>query len=249
MGKLTVKGVKAETRPGKYGDGAGLLLFIKPNGTKFWLFRYARNGREHALGLGPVRDVGLHEAREAAADARKALRAGRNLIAEKRTARIGSQTFESFAREFHKTQGPKRNLKWYRQWLRELELHAFDKIGALSVAAVDTPAVLSVLTPLWQSKYVTAKRLGNTIERILNAAQVQKLRSGDNPARWDGYLEHLLPKREATAKKHLAALPWREMPDFMVRLRAPSGTLNLDALALELLILTAARTNEVRFAT
>src|SRR5262249_21379792 len=85
-------------------DGAGLLLFVKPNGTKFWLFRYARDGREHAIGLGPVRDVGLHEAREAAADLRKALRAGRNVIAEERTAKLktaSSRTFESVARQFH----------------------------------------------------------------------------------------------------------------------------------------------------
>src|SRR5205085_3631103 len=129
---------------------------------------------------------------------------------------------------------------------RRLEVYAFPKLGKLPVAAIDTPAILAVVKPLWASKYKTARNIRNAIEQILDSAKARGLRSGDNPARWTGLLEHLLPSRPATEKKHHAALPWREMPEFMARLRTQrSGTLELDTLALEFLILTAARTNEV----
>jgi integrase len=122
----------------------------------------------------------------------------------------------------------------------------FPKFGKWQVAAVDTPAVLEVLKPIAATK--TGKNVRTAIEQVLNSATARGLRTGDNPARWAGHLEHLLPKRTATVKHH-DALPWREMPAFMTRLRAPSDTFNLDALALEFLILTAARTNEVLQAT
>jgi integrase len=254
MGRLTIHKVKSLSHPGKYGDGNNLLLVIKQSGAKFWLFRYAREGREHALGLGPVRDVDLHEAREKAADARKLLRAGRDPIAEKRTARVasvGARTFAEVARDFHASHSSEwRNAKHRAQWLSSLENYVFPKIGSAPVAAIDTAAILAVLKPIWETKYATARRVSNRIEKVLDVAKARRLRSGENPARWDGLLEHLLPSRPATEKKHLAALPWREMPNFMIRLRAPSSdTLNIDALALEFLILTVARTNEVRFAT
>jgi integrase len=257
MGKLTVHKVKALSRPGKYGDGGNLILVIKETSAKFWVFRYTHDGREHALGLGPVRDVDLAAAREKAADARKLLRAGRDPIAEKGTARvqrIGARTFAEVARDFHASHSREwRNAKHRAQWLTSLENYVFPKIGSLPVAAIDTPAILAALKPIWETKYDTARRVSNRIEKVLDVAKARGLRSGENPARWDGLLEHLLPARAATEKKHLAALPWREMPDFMNRLRyrvaEKPGSLDLDTLALEFLILTAARTNEVRFAT
>ena len=255
MGKLTVKKVKALNRPGSYGDGNNLVLAIRKSGAKFWLFKYARGGREHSMGLGPVHTVELHEARDAAHAARKLLREARDPIAEKRSARltsVGARTFEQLARDFHAAHGSRwRNAKYRQQWLRTLENYVFPKIGFLPVGVIDTAAILSALKPIWESRYETARRVRNAIETVLSAAMAQGLRTGENPARWSGHLEHLLPTRAATEKKHHAAMPWREMPDFMSRLRTspPAGSLALDALALEFLILTAARTNELRFAT
>jgi integrase len=254
MGKLTVHKVKALTRPGKFGDGGNLILVIKPTGAKFWVFRYTRDGKEHAIGLGPVRDVDLAAAREKAADARKLLRAGGDPLIEKGTARVkrvGARSFAEVARDFHASHSSEwRNAKHRAQWLSSLENYVFPKIGSLPIAAIDTPAILAALKPIWETKYDTARRVSNRIEKVLDVAKARGLRSGENPARWDGLLEHLLPTRPATDKKHLAALPWREMPDFMTRLRTQNPeTLALDTLALEFLVLTAARTNEVRFAT
>jgi integrase len=111
----------------------------------------------------------------------------------------------------------------------------------LSVDAIATGDVLGVVKPIWHSKPETASRLRGRIERVLDAAKAEGLRRGDNPARWRGNLKALLPERDASARKHHAAMAYADLPAFMVRLRDRRATA---ALALEFTILTAARTNE-----
>jgi integrase len=151
-------------------------------------------------------------------------------------------TFRTAAEELHTD----RQTKWRsdnhrRGWLSSMRTYVFPAIGDMPVSDVDTPAVLKVLRPLWLTQYDTARRLRQRIETVLDRATAMKLREGDNPARWSGHLEHLLPARDETEQPHHKALPWREAPAFMARVRELPG---VDAKALEFLVLTATRAGE-----
>ena len=136
-----------------------------------------------------------------------------------------------------------RDAKHSAQWDATLKTYAYPLIGSMPVAAVDTSLVMKVLQPIWNAKPETASRLRGRIEAILNWATVSEFRTGLNPARWRGHLDNLLPARNKIAKvEHHAALPYADVPAFMVKLRQQEG---MAARALEFLILTAARTGEV----
>ncbi len=244
--KLSARRV-ATAGPGKHGDGGGLWLVVRKDGRKTWVFRYMRFGRAREMGLGSLRDVSLAEAREAAACCRKLLRDGKDPIEERRKerARTDGLTFREAADAFLKAHRDGwKNPKHRQQWENTLAQYAFPVLGDLPVNAIETAHVLRVLEPIWKEKPETASRLRGRLERILDWATVRGYRTGDNPARWRGHLQALLPaKTKVRAVRHHAALPWRDLPGFMAALREREG---VAARALEFLILTAARSGEVR---
>ena len=242
MGKLTVRGVGA-AKAGKYGDGSGLYLFVTENGAKRWVFRYKRNGASTSreMGLGSVADVGLAEAREKAANARKAVREGRDPIAE-RTRTSNVPNFGELASEVHESRSTGfRNKKHAAQWISTLRTDAAPML-AMPVDTIGTHDVLGVLQPIWKKKSETASRVRGRIEAVLDYAKAKGLRDGENPARWRGHLDQLLPKRPKLTRGHHAAMPHEQVAAFVGCLRESDG---LAARALELCIMTAARSGEI----
>lgn len=250
-GKLTSLGVARAKAPGLYSDGGGLNLQISASGARSWIFRYQYAGRRRYMGLGGAAIVGLADARQKAADARKLISEGKDPIesAQAQVAvtaakKAGATTFQEAAQRYiasHATGW--RNAKHAAQWQSTLETYAFPVFGGAPVAAIDVAMVLKALEPIWTDKTETARRLRGRIEAILDWAAARGMRTGDNPARWRGLLMHLLPKRPmASAVKHHPALPYTRMGEFITALRLQGGTA---ARALEFLILTAGRTSEI----
>ena len=249
--RLTARKVATLTEPGLYADGDGLYLQITKAGVKSWIYRFRHDGKRSEMGLGPLRSVGLAQAREAAAAAVAARRAGKNPLDERRRARDADNAAPRFwplAQAYIAEQAAGwKNPKHVQQWTNTLETYAVPFIGGKRVDQIDTDDVLAVLRPIWSSKTETASRVRQRLEKILGAATVQKLRTGDNPARWKGHLDMLLPKPTDVSKvAHFNALPVSGMPAFMRALRGAAGSA---ARALEFTILTAARSGMVVGAT
>jgi len=249
--KMSAVGVTKLKAPGYHSDGGGLYLQVSPTGTKSWILRFKLNGRAREMGLGSLDKVSLAKAREEAGkcwnqlvdgidpiDARKAKKAEDALKAAK------AMTFEACATAYinaHKLGW--KNAKHVSQWENTIATYAKPVFGTLPVQAVDTALVVRVLEPMWSKTPETASRLRGRIESILDWATVRGLRRGENPARWRGHLEALLPARSKVRKvEHHAALPYGEMGGFVQEVRGEAG---IAARALEFLILTAARTGEV----
>ena len=253
MSKLTaVKIAKLDIKKqAQYGDGKGLWLQVSAFGTRSWLLRYMVAGRARVMGLGPYPEVSLKEARERAAEARKQIRDGVDPIDARRekkmAAKVEAARLTSFAQcveEYLEThESAWKNNKHREQWRSTIATYAHPIIGKLPVAAVDTALVLKVLRPIWLKKPETASRLRGRIERILAWATVSEYRQGENPARWRGHLQEMLPAKTKVQKvKHHAALPYADVPAFMAQLR---GRDSISARALEFTILNANRTGEV----
>lgn len=249
--RLTARTIAVARRAGYYRDGRGLALQVSDAGTKSWLFLYTLNGKAREMGLGPVADVGLAEAREKATAARALLREGIDPIEQKRAQRAAqraqaatSKTFGECATAYIKAHRASwHNEKHAEQWTNTLATYANPVIGALPVAAIDTALVLRVLEPIWTTKYETASRLRGRIERVLGWARVQGLREGENPARLRDHLDHMLPKRPADAAvEHHEAMEYRKVPAFLKALRKVDS---VTSRALEFAVLTATRTSEV----
>ncbi len=253
MGKLTVVGIKALVAPGRYGDGDGLHLHVRGPDRRAWVLRYTRQGKTRDLGLGAFPDVSLADARRAAGEALGELRAGREPQGVRQVAKAAQPvpsvpTFREVA-EAHVAahRDGWRNPKHAAQWASTLAAYAFPVLGPMPVSDVDVAAVLKVLQPLWTRAPETATRLRGRIEAVLDAAKVRGWRTGENPARWKGNLSGLLPARGRVARvEHQPSLPWQRVGAFLAELRTVPGA---SARALELAILTAARTGEVRGAT
>ncbi|WP_430251721.1 tyrosine-type recombinase/integrase [Neorhizobium sp. DAR64860/K0K1] len=248
--KLTVPEVKAASKPGKLGDGDGLYLHVSKSSTKSWVFIWVRNGKRREMGLGSfgagTGQVSLSAAREKADEVRRILGRGGDPFSEmeERKAAVEVVTFAECVDELLKSmEGTWKNSKHRAQWEMTLGDTYCARIRKLSVADVSTDNVVAVLEPIWKTKNETAARLRGRIERVLDYARVEGYRTGENPARWKGHLEHRFGKREKLTKRgHHAALPYAEVPEFFQRLRNTEG---LGARGLELLILTAARTGEI----
>jgi integrase len=249
--RLTAIRVAKLTAPGRYGDGNGLVLQVSKWGTKAWLFRFERHGRERQMGLGSVSVLSLAEAREMVRECRKVLLTGADPIEARRSDRMRALAEEARGVTFRECaeryilghERGWRNSKHRAQWKSTLATYAYPIIGGLSVGAIDTALVIKVIEPIWSTRPETAGRVRGRIESILDWAKVRELRTGDNPARWRGHLDKLLPRRsKVQAVKHHPALPYAEIPTFMAELRGREG---VSARALELTILTAARTSEV----
>ncbi len=242
--KLTARAA-ATREAGRYGDGGGLYLVVSLSGARKWVYRFTWQGKVTEAGLGSADLVSLAEARGKAHEARKLLEAGRNPIEAKRQAVIIDARKPTFGQVADALMASKeaewRNPKHRAQWRMTLETYAA-RLWSRLVDEIDTPAVLAVLTPLWQAKPETASRLRGRIEAVLDAAKAQGHRAGENPAAWRGHLAHLLPKRGKLTRGHHAAMAYADVPAFVTRLREREA---LAALALEFTILTAARSGEV----
>jgi integrase len=249
MGKLTDRTVKT-AKAGYHGDGNGLYLQVTPAGARTWLFRYKVAGKNTWMGLGPVRLVSLANARDAALEAKKQLRAGIDPLTHKRAARSVQQKnnihpFEAVAAEYieaHKAGW--KNAKHGDQWTATLMAYAYPVIGALDVATIKLDHILQILKPIWIVKSETASRVRGRIESVLDYAAVHGWRSRENPARWRGYLSEVLPAKAKVAKvEHHAALPWKEAPMLWAELRRHGA---VSARCLQFVILTATRSGEAR---
>jgi integrase len=230
---------------GRYADGGGLYLVVAPSGSRKWVFRFRWKGRLSDMGLGSASVVPLSRARERAAEARLKIAEGNNPLAAKRAAR-SIPTFGVFADDLvESVKSQWRNEKHQKQFQSTLERHAAD-LRPLRLDEIETAHVLDALKPIWTSNPETASRVRGRIERVLDAAKAKGYRSGENPARWKGHLDQLLPKRAQLTRGHHAALPFPGVPAFIQDLRSRPG---MSALALEFTILTAARSGEVRGAT
>lgn len=241
--------------PGRYHDGGGLYLQVSKNVTKSWEFRYTFNGHTRFMGLGSVRIVSLAEARNKIIEKKQLLLNGVDPIDERRriktqfiTEKARTVLFSECAHQYIKAKKSEwKNAKHAAQWTSTMEQYAFPVVGNLPVSQIDQGLVMKILEPIWKTKTETATRVRNRIELILNWATVRGYRHGENPARWRGHLDMLLPKPSAIRKVvHHTALRIQDMPVFMQRLRTQEI---ITALALEFLILTATRTNETLEAT
>jgi integrase len=250
IGRLTALKVSRAIKSGMYADGGGLYLQVTGAGAKSWIYRYMLRGKEREMGLGSLSAVCLADARTKATECRSLRQAGVDPIDARKSARDQARLDAAKALTFKDAAGAYidahragwRNLKHIWQWGATLATHANPIIGDLSLQAIDTTLVLKVLEPIWPTKPETASRLRGRIEAVLDWATVRGYRKGENPARWRGHLSKLLPARSKVRKvKHLAALPYADLPSFMVALQAQGG---IAARALEFTILTAARTGE-----
>lgn len=249
LNRLKPLAVEKAKTPGRRSDGGGLYLVVKPGPRKSWAFIYRRGAKMTELGLGGLSDVPLVAARAEAAELRGVLSAGGDPRAHRERKRQAkaledarSITFETAARRYHERhKAAWHSAQYILAWLRGLELHAFPKIGNLSVRDVDMAAVLKVIEPIWYEKPRVAQSVRANIESVLNLAQAEGQRTSDNPARWD-LLKHSLPARKgARTAGHFRALPYADIPALVEALKADTS---ISALCLRFTILTTARTKE-----
>lgn len=252
--RLSALAVK-KAGPGLHADGGNLYLQVVKqratgNVTRAWIFLYERAGKPTYMGLGSVNAVTLERARAKAFECRALLADGVDPLQTKRerasalaVSSVKRMTFDACATAYIEAHKPGwRNPKHAEQWSATLNTYASPVFGALPVAAVDTGLVMKVLEPIWTTKTETASRLRGRIENVLGWATVRGYRNGDNPARWRGHLDKLLPMRSKVQKvKHHAAMPYAQLPAFMVELRKREG---VAPKALEFIILTATRVSE-----
>jgi integrase len=250
IGRLSAIKVAKLNKPGYVADGGNLYFRVAPGGARGWIFRFALGGRTRDMGLGAYPEISLATARNLAGKFRALVKEGIDPIerrradqAAQRVASAKNLTFDECSAGYVEDhEAGWRNAKHRAQWISTLKRYASPVLGKLPAATIDTGLVLRVLKPIWSKKTETASRLRGRIESVLDWARVRGHRSGENPARWKGNLDQLLPaKGKVRAVKHHPALPYLRIGEFMADLRAcPDGA----ARALEFTILTAARTTE-----
>jgi len=239
---LTALGVK-KAGPGRHGDGGGLYLVVSDTGSRKWVLRIQVSGNRRDLGLGSATKVSLSEAREAAEDMSRAIRRGEDPVAEKRRARATIPTFREAAVMVHQEHRPSwKNPKHARQWLSTLEAYVFPRLGDLPVNQIDGPMVRDVLAEIWLDIPETARRVRQRIGTVLDFAHAKGWREAEAPLR---SVSRGLPK-QPKIKGHFAAMPWQEVPDFIANMGDILKASEPVRLAIEFLILTAARSGEVR---
>ena len=246
VSRLTEQGLQA------VGGVAGLLLQVTKTGSRSWILRVMVGSKRRDIGLGGYPDVPLGQARELARNSRLKIKEGIDPVEERRAAKAqliaiqASQiTFDEAVKIFLTNKDHEfKNKKHAAQWKSTLNTYASPVVGTLLVSEIDLPHIRQILEPIWIEKTETAKRLRGRIENVLNWATVNKYRTGDNPARWRGHLDNVLPKPSKVMKvKHHKALPREELGSFIKNLKQRDG---IAAKALEFLILTATRSGEVR---
>jgi integrase len=255
INKLTSSQVKFASKKGLLSDGGGLYLQIGTSGTKSWVYRFKLKKVRHEMGLGSLMDYSLSEARERRDTARKLKSSGINPIDHRNQKQSdavkmvqATQTFKQCAEQYIlDQQSGWKNEKHIQQWTNTLVAYAYPICGDLQVDRIDSVVVSNVLKPIWETKTETATRVRSRIELILDWAKVKGYRSGENPARWRESIKHILPDPKKVRKvKHHPSLDYKKTPAFMELLKQnPSRA----ARAVEFLILSGARTGEVRLAT
>ncbi|MQM37690.1 Prophage integrase IntA [wastewater metagenome] len=255
--ELSALEVRRLDRPGLHAVGGvgGLLLRVADTGARYWVLRTMVCGKRRDIGLGPYPEVSLKRAREEAAEMRAKARKGVDPVAERQAARdalraaqAATLTFDQCASRFIASKEREfRNPKHVKQWRSTLDTYASPVIGRLPVDHIELAHVVEILQPIWETKTETASRLRGRIEKVMDYATVRGYRSGENPARWKGNLDAILPAPGKLKKvRHHKALPWRDAPAFLAALREREG---VSARALEFIVYTAARSGEVRGAT
>ncbi|HEV2678009.1 MAG TPA: integrase arm-type DNA-binding domain-containing protein [Aliidongia sp.] len=248
---LNAKKVETIKKVGYHADGGGLYLQVTQGGAKSWIYRYQIKGRRRDMGLGPLSLFSLAEARAKALAARKLAYSGIDPLDARRSESVAaaekaarSMTFRQCAEAYVAAHRPSwTNEKHAAQWPATLQNFAYPVFGEKPVSEIDVDLVMQAVEPNWSVRTETANRLRQRIEAVLDWAAVRGYRSGENPARWKGNLESLLPAKGRIAQvEHHAALAYAKMPGFMGSLRTQAG---VSARALEFAILTAGRTGEV----
>jgi integrase len=242
MGKLTALGVK-RANTGRHGDGGGLYLVVSDTGSRKWVLRIQAAGTRRDFGLGSASSVSLSDARDAAEDMRRAVRKGEDPKANRRRARQSMPTFREAAVMVHKEHSPSwKNPKHAKQWLSTLEAHVFPQLGDLPVNQIDGPMVRDVLAEIWLTIPETARRVRQRIGTVLDFAHAKGWRQAEAPLR---SITRGLPK-QLKVRQHFAAMPWREVPEFVSNMGSILKASETVLLAVEFLILTATRSGEVR---
>jgi integrase len=239
MGKLNPLQVRNLKKPGRYSDGDGLILEVRPGGSKSWIARLQANGRRRDYGLGSFKDVSLNEARDKAREFRKQLRAGADPLEAKRKARA-IPTFKAAAKDYH-TEWKKlrRNAKHEAQWLATLETYAFPRFGELRIDLIENGHVRDALAEIWLTKPETARRVRQRIGTVLDYAHGKGWRSH---AFGMAAVNKSLPEQPPKIGR-FEAMPYADVPAFLASIRE---RVSMGRLALEALILTATRSGEVR---
>ncbi len=247
--KLSARKVETLRKTGRHSDGGGLYFVITDTGTRNWMFRYRRRGaggKRCEMGLGGFPDTSLAAAREKAASARTQLAGGRDpLNSRGEVSGEPVQDAPTFGEVLDMLIASRvavwKNAKHRAQWRNSVAQHA-GKLMAMRVDKVETPHVLEALEPIWAVIPETALRVRNRIENTLDYARSKGLRHGENPARWRGHLQHVLPSRRKLTRGHFESMPYAEVPGFLRRLQIMHS---MSARALEVLILCVSRTSEV----
>jgi integrase len=241
INRLSDRRVQSVKTPGRHADGRGLYLVVDKGGAKRWVFMSWKGGRQIEIGLGGLNSISLSAARKRAADCQASMAEGRD-PREAIRGNAASVTFGAFSDQLITSlERGWRNDKHRQQWRSTLATYAAP-IRAKSLDAISTEDVLEILQPIWTTKAETASRVRGRIEKVLDAAKAKGLRTGENPARWRGHLDHLLPRRQKLQRGHYAAMPWSDLPQFVKQLGDRPA---VAALACEFLILTAARSGEI----
>ncbi|HDR9868711.1 TPA: site-specific integrase [Burkholderia cenocepacia] len=254
--RLSALRVAKAVNPGHYSDGGGLYMQIADSGARSWVFRFKLDGRVREMGLGPLSRVSLGEARKLAIGYREMVGNQIDPILARREEQRRRQldisvdanvTFREAAEAFIRAREPEwRNRKHVQQWGNTLETYAYPVIGDVRVRDIDTAMIVRILQPIWTKKAETARRVRGRIKAILDAETVMGHRTGGNPARYVDHLQLVLPRSKKRSQiKHHPALPWEDLPTFVRELELRPRRA---ARVLHLLILTATRTNEARFA-
>jgi len=242
VGKLTALRVKSLNEPGRYSDGDGLMLVVTPGGTKKWIIRITVAGKRRDIGLGSLKTTTLADAREAADQMRRKVARGIDPLAERRAERIVIPTFQEAATAVHEEhKAAWKNGKHQAQWLTTLRTYAFPALGKKLVSEIEGPAIRDVLAPIWLAKPETARRVRQRIGAVPDWSYAKGFRATEAPMR---SLSKGLP-RQPKKDGHFEAMPYSEVPAFIIKLREKSS---MGRLALEALILTATRSGEIRLA-
>lgn len=249
MGKLTALAVKAAlANPGTYQDGDGLFLKVDKRGGASWTLRLQRDGKRQDIGLGSAKLLSLAEAREKASGYRKAVKIERrDVLAEKKDETAAKVTFRDAARQYHaENEAGWKSATYARQWLASLENYAFPKLGEMPTGGITAADIITVLTPIWQDIPETARQVRNRVCAVLDYAHAKGWRSREAPS-GNGSLKagRGLP-RQVKVRENRKAMPYVALPGFITALRRKPS---FGRLALDLLILTGARSQEVRLAT
>ena len=250
----SARSVETVTDAGYHRCDRGLYLQVTKNGTKSWLFRYNSplTAKQREMGLGPLSLVSLAAARELTIECRRQLLNGLDPLEERKQVKRAQQlanaksiTFQEAAEKCIESKKPEwKNAKHAQQWSNTLTTYAYPIFGDIAVSDVDTNLVLKAIEPIWISKAETASRVRQRIETVLDWARARGYAEGENPARLRGHLDNILAKTAKVKRvKHHPAVPYKQISEFMEQLRERKGS---SALALEFMILTAARTGEIR---